>query len=585
VNLAFTTGGRSHRAEVATIQVAIGDDYTAEIQYTARFSNVDAGECTLDWTGVRLTNVRAEFASGEKLMTIVTSTRAATLVASTDGAKSQVVKISYHVQLAELDDLVGGFVLDSGNLPSAAHQRLHGSHERSPLIWEPDTIVRVQSERPTLLLGPRYYRQPPPRTATEDVFGFFENVTPFSIFVLSTRPQSTRFHNVLLYPHQSKPPVDSTVDEAHSMARSVENYFRRMFGDPSVRPGVVLLVSTPGMTSTCLGSDIVISANDSFSAEPSVHRRLLTQRLAHEYCHMWWSYSMFWADSETHDLVTEVLALLFEQDCVETLDVPSVAEERKEFWGYVTYASNHRNRFPRNGVSLSSVVSSGGLLTDLVKVDRNGVVTMLQDLWKQGRTSHLSLDHVIASAQTHVSEAFAVALRDALDHPGPIEAAARVERSSTGGWQISLRSSGPTHHRLRRRLIGAGLLAARTATVGPLRVLVPTRSELIQYLNALEPKHVLFRRSARRLAIERHPWLSRMWQWSTRISEASSFRARLGSLAKSILAIALNAEDPAGWSGLAMLLRALPRLEQKFMVRAARRATHAGEEYLHDCLQ
>jgi hypothetical protein len=99
---------------------------------------------------------------------------------------------------------------------------------------------------------------------------------------------------------------------------------------------------------------------------------------------------------------------------------------------------------------------------------------------------------------------------------------------------------------------------------------------------------VMLRRSVRLLAIHGRPWLARLWKWASATDDdgARGPRATLGRLSRSCLALILNAEDPAGWWGLAALFESWrPSLARRCAVAAGRRATYAGEEGLHDALE
>jgi hypothetical protein len=459
----------------------------------------------------------------------------------------------------------------------------------SPFIREPDTVVRVRSEVPGLtLLGPEYVLQPQPASFDERVFALYEGATPFTILAARlVRQDAGRDAGVLTHSDYADAAGRELLSDISTYAATVRNYLRRLFGEPAVREGPILAVSVAGLDSTCLGSGIVLNTTASFSAtDPSIRRARLIARLAHEYAHMWWSYSTFWTNSGTHDLVTEMLAFVLERDCVTQLEGPTLAETRKELWGFAGHASLQPEARLLREVSLSSAMYAASILIDLTFWERDRVVAALEQLWNEGRTEHLSRERLLRVVSSHVSEPVAVALSDALQHPKPLEAAARVDRSASGEWRILLRPRRGMLRRLRRRLIAMGYLQSGDDDPHSIAIKVGGQSELVGRLNALEPAHVMFLRSKRLLAIHSRPWLTRLWNWSSRPDEHDSFPRILTSLFRYCLALILNMDDPTGWKGLSYIFASSwPRMGRRFLMASARRAIYAGEEHLSDPLE
>jgi len=500
------------------------------------------------------------------------------MVTSSKGPAWDFVDVSYQLDLTPVSQLERIYTLESSNFPRARYSGDTLQVVGSPFTKEPDTIVTIRCEPSQyLVLGPRFRLQPHSTAQDEQVFSFFESVTPLSILIISA-VKRTHVARLLVYQHDTAQITESTVNKVNSDAQSIERYLKQLFGDPALDPGVVVLSGSSGVVSTCLGSDVIVNASDLTTSQGSSPRRsLLTNRLAHELSHVWWSYSVFWADERTHLLLSEALALFLEYDAASALQDASALDERREFWDYFAHALRRAgNRAP--GVSLYSIVSAASLLLDLSRSDhRDSVLHTIRDFWEVGQRAPLSLLRFIELVSGRLPSLVSLALADALLSPEPLVASARVRRSGKDGWQISLRARSRFQKRLRNRLKAIGYLKSDEPDHAPILIEAKDESALSGILSALEPKHMIFRRSARLLTIHAARLMAKIWAWSSEVAVRPARAGRSVLLLKALIALMLNLEDPAGWLGLANVLQQFPKLARRLRRNAAVRATYSGE--------
>jgi len=442
-----------------------------------------------------------------------------------------------------------------------------------------------------MFLGPEYVLAQDATAPRDRIFGLYELLTPFSLIAGRVVQQYTSSDVVVVRPADPSEGVsENLARDIAECARAIRQHLGRLFGEPAVHHGAIVAVSVPGFPSSCLGSAIILNTDDLSSApDPKARRARLIATLAHEYAHAWWNYSTVWENPQSHALVSEMLAVVLECDCVTALEGRQTAEADRKLWNHAAHALRQPEGALLRNASSTSGAYAASLLVHLSVRKRDRVIGALQQLWSEGRKGALSRHRLEQVLATHLSDSAAVAVRDALDHPRPLIVSGRVAPSQAGGWKILLRPYRAVGARLQHRLIVAGYWPpGQIPEARHIAIDLPRRSEVLVHLQALEPAHIMLLRSVRLLMIHSRPWLARLWAWAsaTHHDRAPGQRSSLGRLVRSSLALILNEEDPSGWQGLAAFFEPWwSSLARRCAEAAGRRATYAGEENLLKVLE
>ena len=555
----------------ATFDAILESDGRVRIQFACTIASLPWYGATFHWTGADIQDVSCELSSGDRPVLRRRRNQIGLVVPRASGGKTVSVKLTYTLRLETLfpgDDVVR--VLQSKNLPLLKRA---SRFVRAPSSFgDPQTIVRVIGQAPEVVLfGPEYPTNTGSSSSSESTFGFFDMMTPLTVIVGRFARKSNG--TPVFIPLSQVSQLPSTfIREVGDCASKVRDYYREIFGaEPTPVRGVVPFC-TQEAPSRCVGSGILINTCEvSLIHDPNKRQAALIALLAHEYAHAWWSYTVRWEDRQTYELVNEMLAIALARDCVQSLKAGLAVDPHSELWNYVSYAVQQRNGRLVRPITTASGAKSATLLIDLLRQRRRVVVSAIQELWNDGRRMVLTKTRLREVLMRHLGESTADALLEAMKHPRPFVAAARLDFTKDR-WTITLRpltGSGD----LQRRLESLGYLHPDSAT-SRIIISVPQKEDLMTWTYSLELLHVVFGRTNRLIMIYAHSWLRRLWRWAS---------TSKGSVIRATVAVILNSEDPAGWYGFSRALeKYAPILSRRFALAAARRALYEREAHLRE---
>jgi len=480
------------------------------------------------------------------------------------------------------------YAIRASNLP--ALRRPSPSVPRSPFVSDPDTLVQVVGDTDGLLfLGPKYVRQDGRGSSSSALFSFFERVSPFTLLVGRFKEEALSDHVRVFTPLPSAGRVSRALAlQAAEVAAKVRPHLQGLFGPAAVEHSGLLILDEPWQHSFSLGSVVAVSVAAVSSLDANVRRARLVCLLAHEYAHSWWRYSAFWQD-RAGDVANEALAIALSHEAVAAIEGRDALRcLDDELWAYATYAVARRQSTLRRVVETASGAYAGSLLIDLWL--RKGPVLLepLKELWSEARGNALTTERFSDAWRVHGSPDVSEAVTQAIVHPKPIVASTQVQFVPGQGWRILLTPEWARRDELYRRLTAVALPVRLVGTF-PLKLAlsISERADVIPLLNRLEPLHLVLGRSRRLIAIHRRLLLEMLWTWATGSRGASARQASACCLVvRSLLALALNPHDPAGWQSLALVLRPLSDTIGGSLSRAAgRRAAYYGEDDLLQALE
>ena len=569
------------------VRIVLTSVGTADVEYVATYVCIPKSGIWLEWSGSHMRQVRCIASDGHA--TAIASSRRAVVSLRADPTARVTLSIRYSLRLNPLapgNDAV--YRLSARNFPRA-DVSVDSEHSRStPFDSAPDTIIYVRNQVAGFwCIGPQHRLLPGGAAPGEHVFSMYDGLTPFTMITGRFAAESAE-GEVRLLSLQSAllASWSGLAREVTRYASEARSHFTEMFGPAAVNHRSIVLIALPGARSVCAGSGIVVNVAEMLGRTNMAARQArLLDAIAHEYAHTWWSYSGTWRDAETHDVLEETVASVLARDCVAVRQGSSglsgLAEEQ---WAHVAYAVSRSERALSRDFNTSSAAYASALLAECLGQDRAALVGALEKLRSEARTTPLSRRRVFEVIEARLTHAVAAALDEALTHPRPVVLPVRIGRTKSARWALVLRPPRARTTAVWRRLTAAGFELEAIPGSPEMAVLLAGPTNAPGTLYALEPAHVLSRRSHRLLWIHRHPFLRRLWTWALHCTNGPGTRSTGGWWAAtvgSMVCLILNPEDPAGWRGLREPLERLwPAAARRCGLVASRRAIFAGEEHL-----
>lgn len=404
-----TTGRGPRRVGVATVNIVFTAEGIAHIEYVGTFTGIPRSGAWLHWSGVELQGVECQVSTGDRPVLRIAKRHVTLIVLAPDPAADVLVRIRYALRPVCLGSKDKGlFLVKARNLPALNPSRAESAlaPRLGLLARAPDVVVRVSSEVPDLeFLGPEYIRQPERSSAAEYVFSFYEGLTPFTLVAGWLVADRSSDVTVLTPVGQDGTPPAPLLGEIRRCAPMVMRYLADLSGEAAVKHRGVVALSVPGVSSSCVGSAILLNTTDlALIKNVQARKASLVDVLAHEYAHAWWSFSVLWENRRTHQLVNEMLAIILARDCVATLGVGAATDPHSELWEYAAYAVRQHEDCLLKEVSTPSGAYAACLLVDLTRHHRTMVLAALRQLWNDGRATPLTRRRLHEVLAAHLGE-------------------------------------------------------------------------------------------------------------------------------------------------------------------------------------